>query len=115
MLSPRERVRVTEAVRGASAALIARAGGPQRAGGTIVEAPVRVFELHYLGDTGAAKRGGAQLQPAVGHGALDGARAYGPWLVVHYSFGIGARPGNVGLSDREVKPVTDCLRSVGYP
>jgi hypothetical protein len=114
VLAPRERVRVTQAVRAAHAALIAHAGGPQQAGGTIVEAPVRVFELHYFGDSGAAKGALGQLQPAVGGGALDGARAYGSWLVVHYSFGAGDRAARVGLGDREVKPVTDCLRETGY-
>jgi hypothetical protein len=114
VLSPRERVRVAAAVRGSSAALIARAGGPQEHDGTIAEAPVRVFELYFFADPKTVQRRGAQLQSAVGHGALDGARAYGPWVVVHYSYGIGDRPGNVGLDDREVAPVTDCLRETGY-
>jgi hypothetical protein len=114
VLSARERARVTDAVRGSTAALIARAGGPQQVGGTISEAPVRVFELYFFGDAKSVQRRGGQLQAAVGKGALDGARAYGPWVIVHYSFGIGDRAGNVGLGEQEAKPVTDCLREVGY-
>lgn len=114
MLSPRDRGPVVEASRGANVALVARAGGARQVGGTIVESPVRVFELFWFRDPKTVAARGGRLQSAVGRGSFDGARSYGPWLVVHYSLGIDGRAARVGLTDREVAPVTDCLRSTGY-
>src|SRR4051794_9060292 len=113
VLAPRDRGPVVEAARGADAALIAQAGGPRAAGGTIVEAPVRIFELFRFADPRTAAARGAQLQPAVGRGAFDGARSYGRWLGGHSSFGIGDRAARAGLTAGEMAPVVACLRSTG--
>ena len=56
------------------------------------------------------------VEPVVGSpddSVFNGARVLGPVLVMHYSFGMGDRPGGVTIAE-DIEPVEACMREVGY-
>ncbi|MEA2451025.1 MAG: hypothetical protein QOG63_2957 [Thermoleophilaceae bacterium] len=116
-LSARDRHAVDAAVTGASDAVVAQSGGPQEHAGVIAEAPVVVDEIYLFADDGAAASARTKLLGSAGggpHTLLSPARAVGRALVVHYSFGIGDRPGGVPLNADALEPLQRCLAEAGY-
>lgn len=80
------------------------------------QADRRATELHFFSGEAEAQDAAQVVEPVVGsakESVLNGARALGPVLVLHYSFGIGDRPGGVGIG-KDLEPVEACLRETGY-
>ena len=104
------------ALQPSEAAIGARSGGPFEDEDGISEAPVRATELHFFAKEADAQDAADVVEPVVGSpedSVLNGVRVLGPVLVVHYSFGIGDRPGGVGI-EKDIEPVEACLHDVGY-
>jgi hypothetical protein len=115
-LSKTEQEAIDAAVGDAPEALSARAGGPTENDDVISEAPVSALRLYFLDSADAAKSAAGRLEPATGRPAdkvLNAAEPAGRVLLVHYSFGIGDRPGGVPLDAETVATVERCLRAAG--
>ena len=104
------------ALRPSRAALGARRGGPVEKDGGIADAPVGATEMHFFPGAAEAQDAAQVVEPVVGstdESVLNGLRALGPVLVLHYSFFIGDSPGGIGI-DEDLEPVEACLRDTGY-
>lgn len=80
---------------------------PSRSGAT---------ELHFFPGAAEAQDAAQVVEPVVGstdESVLNGLRALGPVLVLHYSFFIGDSPGGIGI-DEDLEPPEACLRDTGY-
>lgn len=107
---------IARALQPSDAALSVGSGGPVEKDGGIADAPVRATELHFFSDEAEAQDAVHVVEPIVGsaeESVLNGARALGPVLVLHSSYGIGDRPGGVGI-EKDLEPVEACLRETGY-
>lgn len=115
-LTTAQRKVLQSALRLSDEAISVRSGGPVEDDGGIADAPVGVSELHFFPSDAEAEAAARAIEQTAGSpddSVLNGVRALGPVLVVHYSFGIGDRPGGIGI-ERDLKPVEDCLRETGY-
>jgi hypothetical protein len=117
LLTPEQIEVLRPALRPSSQAISVESGGPvQVEGGGIADAPVRITELHFFPSDAEAQTAAHAVEPTIGspdESVLNGVRAIGPVLVLHYSFGIGDRPGGVGI-ERDLEPVEACLQETGY-
>lgn len=115
LTAPQERA-IARALQPSDAALGALSGGPAETDGGIADAAIRATELHFFSGDAEAQDAAQVVEPVVGspdESVLNGARALGPVLVLHYSYGIGDRPGGVGIG-KDLEPVEACLRETGY-
>lgn len=112
-----EQQRVLEKVlRPSQSALGASSGGPYEEDGAISDAAVRATELHFFSGVAEAQEAARGVEPVIGspdESVLNGVRSLGSVLVLHYSFGMGDRPGGVGI-ESDLEPVETCLRDAGY-
>ena len=115
-LTPAQERAITTALRPSDAAIGARSGGPVEKDGGISEAPVGASELHFFPSEAEAQAAADAVEPLVGSlddSVFNGVRVLGPVLVLHYSYGMGDRPGGVGI-EADIGPLEDCLRQEGY-
>ena len=116
LLTPEQIEVLRPALRPSSQAISVHSGGPVQDERGISDAPVRVTELHFFPSDAEAQTAAQAVEPTTGspdESVLNGVRALGPVLVLHYSFGIGDRPGGVGI-ERDLEPVEACLQETGY-
>lgn len=116
-ITPEQTEALGKALEGATQAISMGSGGPSADTDGVADAPLRITELHFFPDAAAAQRAADVISPTVGppdQSVLNGVRALGPVLVVHYAIGMGNRPGGITI-ERDLKPVEDCLREAGYP
>jgi hypothetical protein len=102
-------------LRPSRAALGARSGGPVEKDGGVADALVGATELHFF-PAAEAQDAAQVVQPVVGspdESVLNGVRALGPVLVLHYSFFIGDGRGGIGIEE-VLEPVEACMRETGY-
>lgn len=72
--------------------------------------------MHFFSGVAEAQHAARAIEPVVrspDESVLNGVRSLGPVLVLHYSFGIGDRPGGVGI-EGNLEPIETCLRETGY-
>jgi hypothetical protein len=115
-LTAAQRRALKTALRPSRAALGVSSGGPVEKDGGIADAPVGATELHFFPGAAEAQDAARAVEPVVGspdESVLNGVRALGPVLVVHYSFFIGDSPGGIGIEE-DLEPVEACLRETGY-
>ncbi len=115
-LTPAQERALRTALAPSEAAIKATTGGPVERDGGIAEAPVGASELHFFPSEADAQAAAEVVEPVVGSpddSVLNGVRVLGPVLVLHYSYGMGDRPGGVSIEE-DIEPVEACLREVGY-
>lgn len=104
------------ALESSDAAIGISSGGPVQRDGGIADGPVGATELHFFSSGAEAQDAADVVEPVVGSpddSVFNGARVLGPVLVMHYSYGIGDRPGGVTIAE-DIEPVEACMCEAGY-